>query len=874
MFTLLLAVATSFAAVPAIAQQRPAQTPPDQRMEWYRQHAAMQDRSLFRHRPWQLLGPTNVSGRITDVAVVEPRGLSYTMYVAGATSGVWKTVNEGTTWEPVFQNAASTAIGDVTVSPSNPDIVWIGTGEANIFRSSNAGAGIYKSTDAGRTWTHMGLTGTYTIPRIVVHPTNPDIVWVASSGHEWTDNPERGVYRTTDGGRTWTRTLFISERTGAIDLAIDPTNPNALYASTWQRVRKKWNDPRNEPDYTGSGIHRSTDGGVTWTQINNGLPAARYRGRIGIDVSATNPNTLYAFVDNYEVARVAEAGRLNAYGLQMADVIKGATVYRSDDRGDSWRQVSQNNEYMEGLAGTYGWVFGQIRVDPTNVNRIYVMGLSLNVSDDGGRTFRRLTGMHGDHHGLWIDPANPDYLVNTNDGGVYVSYDGGENWRDFVDKLPFAQFFDVAYDMGEPFRVYGSMQDHGSYSGVVDLSRGRGSIPAVDFVSAPGGEGSTHVVDPRDPAIVYSAGFYGSLARTNIQTDSTVDIAPKPASGELAFRGQWLAPFILSPHDPNTIYHGFNYLFRSRDRGQTWDRISPDLTRNDRARLGDIPFQTIFAISESPMRAGVVYAGTDDGRIHVTRDGGANWNDVSGRLPQDRFVAELTASKWDEGTVYAVLNGKRDDDFAPYIYRSTDYGRSWTSIVNNIPSGPVNVIKEDPKNRTVLYVGTDLGVYASIDRGATWQELGDSLPTTYVHDLVVHPRDDIMVIATHGRGMFAMDVRPIQALTPDVIAQELRILPSEPMRITGGRGGGQARGEIHYWLKNAAEVTVVVKDNSGATVATLPATGDAGLNTAVWTAGGGGGRRGGGAGVATGIYSVVVTAGSATANGNIEVRRN
>ena len=577
---------------PALSVAQP--TAPQQRLQWFAAHKSAQERSLFKAPEWQFLGPTNISGRMTDVAVVTPKGQNYTMYVAGATGGVWKTNNEGTTWEPIFDREITASIGDVTLAPSNQNIIWVGTGEANIFRSSNAGAGVWKSTDAGKTWTHMGLTGTNTIPRIVIHPTNPDIVYVAATGNEWTANPDRGLYKTTDGGRNWEKVLNIDNGTGIIDLVMDPANPNTLYAASWQRTRRKWNDPRVEPGFDKSGIYKSTDAGRTWKQINNGLPEAKFRGRIGLDIAASNPRVVYAFVDNYEIARQAAAGELNAYGLQAAPVIRGATVFRSDDGGENWRRVSEQNQFMERLGGTYGWVFGQIRVDPKNENRIYVMGLGLNVSDDGGKTFRALRGMHGDHHGLWIDPANTNYLVNVNDGGVAVSYDGGANWRTFYDNLPLVQFFNVTVDEGTPLRAYGSIQDHGSRRGVIDLSRGRHNIPAQEWENAPGGEGTIHAIDPRDPNIVYSTSFYGNLWRDDVSKNERVNIVPKAKPGEPPLRMQWLTPFMLSPHNPDVIYHGAQHLHRSLDRGQTWEKISGDLTFNEASKIGDIPYQTIF----------------------------------------------------------------------------------------------------------------------------------------------------------------------------------------------------------------------------------------------------------------------------------------
>ncbi len=876
-----LALLAAVVATPTQAQQ----TDPVQRLQWYEDHVAMKGQSLFKNLPWQFLGPTNISGRMTDIAVVEPRGQSYTVYAAGATGGVWKTVNEGTTWFPVFEHGPSTSIGDVTVAPSNPTIVWVGTGEANIFRSSHAGAGVFKSTDAGETWQNMGLTGTHTIPRIVIHPTNPNVVYVAASGHEWTNNEDRGVYKTTDGGESWEKILYINEMTGAIDLAMDPSKPNTLYAATWQRVREKWNDPRNEADYSGSGIYKTTDGGATWNEINSGLPEARYRGRIGIDIARSNPNVLYAFVDNYEAAREAPQGETDAYGRPRGPVIKGATIFRSDNGGQSWRRVSEENDYMERLGGTYGWVFGQLRADPNIVDRVYVMGLALNVSDDGGKTFRRLPGMHGDHHGLWIDPQNSNYLINVNDGGIDISYDAGENWKNMNDNLPLVQFFDVNYDMDDPFRVYGSIQDFGSRRGVVDLSRGRHNIPAVQYEGAPGGEGSQHAIDPTDPNVVYSAGFYGNISRTDLVTGERVSIVPQPGDGERPLRGQWLAPFIISPHNPRVIYHGMNKLFRSMDRGDKWETISPDLTDNNVDELGDIPYQTLMSISESPFKFGLIYVGTDDGHVWITHDDGENWDQIERGIPRKKFISRIVASAYDEATVYMTQNGKRDDDFTAYVWKSTDYGRTWRSITNNIPLGPVNVIREDPKNENVLYVGTDIGVYVSIDGGQSWQVLSNDLPTTFVHDIIIHPRDDIMVAATHGRGMYAMDVRPIQQMTPEILAKDIHLFDPEPVDLpqSGGfggfGGGGRPSAAVQYYLSAPGTVTILVKDDSGNIVKDLRGTGDAGFNMAVWDltrAGAQQGQRGFRRGppiVEPGIYTVELTMGSHKVEGTIEVRR-
>lgn len=729
------------------------------RLELFAKHVAMNESSQFKDVHWQHLGPTNTSGRCTDIAVAKYEGKPYHIYTAAASGGVWKTVDDGKTWNPVFDQAPTTSIGDVTVAPSNPDIVWIGTGEANIFRSSMAGCGVYKSIDAGKTWEHMGLENTHTIPRIVIHPTNPDIVYVAAGGHEWTNNPDRGVFKTTDGGETWTKVLYVDEKTGANDMVMDPNDPEVLYVSTWERIRKCWNDPRNEDGYSGSGIYSTANGGANWTAINTGLVEARYRGRIGIDIARSNPNVLYAFVDNYDLAIESSSGGTDSYGRSMKGRIKGAMVYRTDNKGETWYQVSGLNEkmknYMMFHSATYGWVFAQMRVDPNDENTIYTMGLGLNISEDGGANFRRLRGMHGDHHGLWIDPDNSDFLINVQDGGIVFSYDKGENWEKFIKQLPLVQFYNVSYDMNDPFYVYGSIQDHGSRRGIVDLSNGRDKIPEVEWEGAPGGEGSSHAIDPSDPNTVYSAGFYGSLSRSDMSKTGRERSERIMPEGE-NLRGQWVAPFILSPHDPDIVYHGMNFLFRSMDRGDTWEKISPDLTHNDPNKLGDIQYQTLFAISESPLQYGLIYVGTDDGRVHVTKDQGQTWADITAGAAENRWVTRMVASKYDLETVYMTQNGKRNDDFAPYVWKSTDYGQTWKNIASNIPLGPVNVIREDPINKNILYVGTDIGVYITKNGGKKWDVLGD-LPSTFVHDLQIHERDNIIVIATHGRGMWALD---------------------------------------------------------------------------------------------------------------------
>jgi photosystem II stability/assembly factor-like uncharacterized protein len=748
-------------------------TNPELRLKGFEDYKAMQAASKFKDLKWQFIGPTNISGRVTDVAVVTPKGRNYTIFIASASGGVWKTENEGTTWTPIFENQVTAAVGDIALAPSDQSIVWVGTGEHNIFRSSQAGIGVFKSTDGGQTWASMGLADTNTISRIVVHPANPDIVYVAAGGHEWTKNADRGVYKTTDGGRSWEKVLFVNDETGAYDLVMDPRSSDTLYAAMWQRTRKKWNDPRNDASSVGSGIFKTTDGGKSWTAIDKGLPEARWRGRIGLDLCLTKPDTLYALVDNYEISREPTPQEItDSYGVPSSGFIKGATVYRSDDAGATWAQTSgltpQQKSLMERHSGTYGWVFGQIRVDPNDTETSYILGVPFSVSTDGGKTYTSVRSPGGDNHALWIDPANSNYLIKGFDQGVAVSYDKGKSWRYFQDTIPVCQFFNLNYDMATPFKVYGSMQDHGSFRGKVDISAGRDRIPPQKFESAPGGEGSNHFIDPTNPDIVYSAGFYGMISRAEYDKPGafpgrpfTKTIVPVLYENEPPLRGQWLAPFILSPHNSNILYHGMQYVFRSLDRGDTWERISPDLTTNDPATRGDIRYQTLFAISESPLKYGLIYAGTDDGRLWVTKDGGKAWQEITAGLAPGKWMSRVVASAFKLGTVYLAQNGKRDDDFTPYVWKSTDYGKTWTSLAKGIPVGPVNVIREDPVSADILYVGTDMGAYVTTDGGKTWMVLGGNLPTAYVHDLIIHPRDNIIVIATHGRGMWALDANTV-----------------------------------------------------------------------------------------------------------------
>jgi photosystem II stability/assembly factor-like uncharacterized protein len=828
-------------SVGMLQAQGSARTDADFLRTAYDTYRSLAQASPYRTIAWQYLGPTNVTGRATDIAVADT-GTARRIYAAFATSGVWTTDDNAATWRPIFDDQAATSIGDIAVASSNPNIVWVGTGEANLFRASMPGVGIYKSIDAGRTFTYAGLGDSHTIARIVVHPTNSEIVYVAVSGHGWTENEMRGVFKTIDGGRTWSKVLYKSPKTGAIDLAMDPADPNTLYAATWQRTRRKWSDPRVEPGSLEGGIWKTTDAGKTWTDATQGLPAPQFRGRIGLDVARSNPNVLYAFLDNYEPGRAAREGERDAYGRPIMEArIKAAEIYRSDDKGAVWKKVSDNNEFMTEHSGTYGWVFGQIRVDPTDENTIYTLGLGLNVSRDAGKTFSTLRGPHGDHHGLWIDPRKPTTLYSVNDGGFYTSEDGGKAWK-HATGAGGVQFYNVTLDPSTPFWAYGSIQDDGSRRGRVDLSAGRDRIPAMAWVNAPGGEGSYHGIDPANANIVYSHSFYGNFTRTDVsaiaagngsQTPATAPATRDPAAGrgqssspspppggsqepagqpgspaaqpptqsagqpqaaaqdggrgqgpglgggnrgrgrgtpirppvvegDAELRAQWMAPVITSAHEPNVIYVGYQFVFRSGNRGDTWERVSPDLTSNDPSRVllkssNAIPFQTISALAESPRQKGLLYAGTDDGKLHVTIDDGKTWTDLSPHVPTSRWYSRVVPSQHAQGTVYVTQRGREDDDFGVYVYKSTDFGKTFTSLAANIPAGSVNVIREDPSNPNTLYLGTDFGAFVTTNGGKQWQVLGGGLPSVQVSDLAYHARDNVIVIATYGRGMFALD---------------------------------------------------------------------------------------------------------------------
>jgi photosystem II stability/assembly factor-like uncharacterized protein len=744
------------------AQNRPS-TGAD-RQKAFQQQKALAAKSPYKSLQWRNVGPDNISGRVSEVLGVP--GNKNIIWASFATGGFWKTEDAGKSWKPLFDNEGTLSVGSFDVAKSNPNIIYLGSGEANIFRASLPGMGVYKSEDGGKSWKHIGLENTSTISRVIIHPSNPNHVYVAASGNEWSNNKERGLYETTDGGKTWKR-LINDDPNGVIDLVMHPTDPKTMYASTWNRIRLRWSDPTPQD---GDFIWKTIDGGKTWTKLTNGLPQTKFTGRVGIALSRSNPNILYAYIDNHTPKREPKAGELDPYGRPIQVIPFGVQVWRSDDAGQNFAKVSTEDDKLERFAGTYGWVFGQIRVDPTNPEVVYIMGVPIAKSTDGGKTFNMMRPdrgserNHGDHHALWIDPTDPNYLINGNDGGVVVSYDGGKNLNNFFDVIPTTQFYNITYDMNTPYNVIGSVQDEGSFMASVKNTFGSKDPSIQKWRDAPGGEGTIHAVDPSNPSLIYSSTFYGRLTRSSVFKDSIAskNIFPKKADDEEVHRGEWLAYTLLSPHDNKTLYHGFQYLFKSTDQGETWKRISGDLTYNDVSRMGRTPYainhQAITAIDESPITKGVLYVGTDDGRVWSTMNDGGAWTEITKGLPERVHVSRLVASKYDAGTVYITMSDRREDNIKPYLFRSTDYGKTWTALVTDLPASPVNVVREDPRNANILYCGTDMGVYISRDKGKSWQSIQGNLPATVsVNDLFVHPRDYNLVIGTYGRGVWVLD---------------------------------------------------------------------------------------------------------------------
>ncbi len=864
-------------------------TTPNQRNKAFRQRQMLHKKGLFHDLSFRCVGPVVMSGRVVEIQP-SPQD-PYAFYVAYATGGLWKTENTGMRFTPLFENQNAAAIGALAVDTHDPNTLWVGTGEANSARSHYSGTGIYKTTDGGTTWQCMGLQDSHHIGRILIHPNDSNTLWVAAMGHLYTPNKQRGVFLTRDGGKTWKNTLYTNPTTGAIDITIDPANPDILYAAMWEKTRRTWNI-----DESGihSGIYKSTDGGATWKELE-GFPQGQHIGRIGLAVAPNNPSVIYALLDNQmpkpdedqygddkisqrklptmtkdEVLALTdkELGsflrrcgfhedhppkiirtQLDSNDLSVQDlvdyvvrlrplalepVVRGAEVYRSADAGQTWQKMNLTD--LDSMYNIAGYYFGQIRVAPDNEDLIYIMGVPLLKSEDGGRSYESIggPGVHVDHHAMWIDPAHPRHIINGNDGGLNLTYDGGQTWQ----KLNFVsvgQFYAVNVDMAEPYNIYGGLQDNGTYKG---SSR---SIPNENAAWERIGGGDGFYIQIADDFTTYLGSQYGYYSRLDSDGRRTRVRPDVPKMDEPGLQFNWQTPILLSPHSPNVLYFGANRLFRSLDRGEDLKPISPVLANPDES--GNVPFGTITTIAESHHSFGILYVGTDDGRIHMTPDGGFTWKDIGAGLPSGLWCSRIETSYHQQGVVYLSLNNYRNDDFAAYLYRSEDFGKTWAPIQGNLPCESINVIREDPINPHVLYVGTDMGVFVSLNKGETWEVLQNSIPMSPAHDLVIHPRDRDLVVGTHGRSIYVMDIEPIQTLTPTIQAKPIHLfdLPGIPDYNRWERKASALVRTyepdpvtLRYWCAEKGRVRITVKTKEGRVVYKKQHKSRRGINVAEW----------------------------------------
>ncbi|MGC1373003.1 MAG: hypothetical protein WA824_12775 [Candidatus Sulfotelmatobacter sp.] len=775
----------------------------------------------FKGMKYRLIGPFRGGRSLTAAGIP---GDPTTYYFGATGGGVWKSTDAGSTWSPIFDKEGTGPIGSIAVANSDRNIIYVGTGEACIRGNISQGDGIYKSLDAGKTWKNVGLHDSRAVGKLIIDPENPNIVFVAALGHPYGPNTERGVFRTQDGGKTWDKVLYKDENTGAVDIAFDPHNSNIVYAALWQVRRTSWSLDDGGP---GSGLYRSNDGGTTWKRLEqHGLPNGPY-GRIGIAVAA-NSDRVYALIE----AKNPDGG-----------------LYRSDDGGDTWTFVNPNHSLWQ-----RPWYYMHIVADPKNENVVYIMDVETYKSTDGGHLFNKVKVPHGDNHGLWIDPKDTRRMIASNDGGVTISVDGGTSWTQ-EDNQPTAQFYHVITDNATPYRVYGSQQDSGSV-GIASRSDD-GSIGVSDWYDVGGGEAGYIAPYPLDPDIVYADDYQATITQYNRHIGQAKSITEQPelsdahGAANLEHRFQWTAPLIISPHDPNTIYHGGERLFKTTDGGVHWEAISPDLTRNDKSKQhvsgGDITlddsgteyYDTIFTVAESPITQGVIWVGTDDGLVQITRDGGKEWTNITPKnLPEWSRISLIEASPFDAGTAYMAADLHQSDDLRPYIYKTTDYGKTWTKLTNGIPEGSfVRAVREDPKKRGLLYAATERGVYVSFNDGANWRPLKLNLPPTPVHDLVV--KDNDLVLATHGRAFWILDdIGPLRQYSDDIDKDAVHLyLPDPAYRIQAGRTADEegephaskrtgqnppAGAVVYFYLKDApkegTETKLEILDSSGKTI--------------------------------------------------------
>jgi hypothetical protein len=852
---------------------------------------------------WRSIGPAIMAGRVTDVEGVP--GNSKVFYVATATGGIWKTINAGTMFFPLFDKERVISMGDIAIAPSNPNILYAGTGEEDSRNSISPGGGLYKSTDAGLTWKLMGLEATQQIGRIVVDPADPNVVYVAALGHEWNSNPERGLYKSIDGGATWQLSKFVSDKAGFVDLAMDPKDHNTLYASSWERIRGPYFLKSGGP---GSGLWKTTDAGATWREIKGGGFPATMKGRIGIAVSPSDPQVVYTWVEADTLPHPLARGEKPDTSKEQKT---NSGIYRSSDGGATWVLTYRNEP--PGRAGGLGdarpFYYSQIRVDPKNPDRIYWMSSVFRTSADGGKTVQRgAIGVHTDWHAMWIDPSDPEHYILGDDGGIAVTYDRGGTY-DFINTFPIGQFYAVAYSMEKPYKVCGGLQDNGSWCGP-SRAKNRAGISNSDWYNVGGGDGFYAAIDPDDPNIVYSESQGGNASRLNIEQNTRTVImrgggrdrtsifedsviiargdtlrpetpeitrtlaqirARAAADSARGYRFNWSTPFFLSPHAASTVYIGGNRLLKSTDRGDHFYPISPDLSTKDSARIimstrltggitrdnsGAETHGTITTVAESPIRPGILWVGTDDGNVWLTTNDGGQWTDITTRfpaVPRKSWVSRVEPSHFDTATVYVTFDNHWENDFRPYVYVSNDFGKTFRSISNNLPTGGadfVHVIREDPANRDLLFLGTDVAAYVSTDRGGSWQRFMTGLPTVPVHDLQIHPRDRELIAATHGRSIWIVDIAPLeqmsnaamargtmffapttayeysQASTQEFNANKYFLAPNPPYGA-----------ELAYRVTSGTprdSVKILVTDIRGDTVRTLMGPGGVGLHEAYW----------------------------------------
>lgn len=776
-----------------------------------------ENKSLFQNVVYKNIGPTIMSGRVVDIDVNAENPIEF--YVAYASGGLWYTSNNGTSFVPVMDTAITLNCGAIAVDWKSGTL-WVGTGEVNSSRSSYAGIGLLKSTDKGKTWENMGLFDSQHISKIIFNPKNPNEVIVSVIGHLYTKNNERGIYKTSDGGKTWKQTLFINDETGVIDMAIAPDNPTILYATSWQKERKAYNFKGNG---ISSAIYKSTDSGNTWQLIStkeSGFPNDENVGRIG--VAAFSEKIVYAILDNQnKKPSVKESKPKDANSALFETAVIGAEIYKSIDAGITWKKTNDN--YLDGLYFTYGYYFGDITVDKLNQDRIYLTGVPLLFSENGGKSLEIIdaANVHGDHHVVWVNPKNPNHIINGNDGGVNISYDNGKHWTT-CNSNAVGQFYAVNVDDQEPYNVYGGLQDNGVWVGPSNYQESpewlREGKYAYERIY--GGDGMQVQIDKRNSNIVYTGSQYGEYARIDRSANKQMDITPKSKKGEESFRYNWQTPILLSPHNQDILYFGSNFLHRSMNQGDSWNAISGDLTNGKKE--GNVSYGTLTTISESPFQFGLLYTGSDDGLIHLSKDGGNSWNKISGNLPQDLWISRVLASSHKIERVYATLSGYRNDDFTSYVYVSEDYGQTWKSIANNLPPSPVNVIIEDNINQDILYVGTDNGVYISLDKGTTWQDFSSGIPNVAVHDLIIQKKAKDLIVGTHGRSIYKTSIALVQQLTSEMLSKSISIF--EVSKIKKWDKWGESLGtwgkpfepkaEIWFYSNSDSDVVLQIKNDT------------------------------------------------------------